>query len=139
MDPPVHVAAAGREPTIAGVDEVRVLLLDLPRMLREVVRNVLDAHPGVTVVAVRPFPVSVLDAVDEAGADLVVLGQGAQHDAGIRELLERRPRVPLVSISADGRQASVSGLRPYREPLGEVDGERLVETIRDAVAASAGW
>jgi DNA-binding NarL/FixJ family response regulator len=121
------------------VDDVRVLLLDLPRLLREIVRNVLDAQPGVTVVAVRPFPLSVPDAVDEERADLVVLGQGPRYADVARELLERRPRVPLVSISADGRQATISGLRPYREPLGEVGSERLAATIRDAVAAAAGW
>lgn len=123
----------------SGVDEMRVLLIDLPRMLREVVRNVLDAAPGVVVVALWSFPERLVDAVDEARAHVVMLGQGPREDAAARELLEQRPRVPLVSLSADGRQATVSGLRAFREPLGEVGPERLVATIRDAVTAAAVW
>jgi len=121
------------------MDEVRVLLIDLPRMLREVVKNILDAHPGVTVAAVHPDPVSIVKVVDDARADLVVLGQGPELAAAGRTLLEQRPRVQLVALSDDARRATVSGLRHYRQPLGEVGPDRLVETIREAVAAAAVW
>jgi DNA-binding NarL/FixJ family response regulator len=124
------------------VDEVRVLLVDLPRMLREIVRNVLDAHAGVTVVdhaSVQPRPTSLVEAVDRARADVVITGKPDQRAAVTRTLLEQRPRVQLIAVSEDGRHTTVSGLRPYREPLGEVEPDQLVEAIRGVAAAAARW
>jgi DNA-binding NarL/FixJ family response regulator len=122
------------------VDDVRILLVDMPRMLREIIQNVVDAHPGVTVAGVHPQAVPLVAAVDAVRADVVIFGQDSPGlvEAG-RELIEQRPRVQLMAVSDDGRRATLSGLRPYREPLGEVEPSRLVEAIRGMAATAAVW
>lgn len=121
------------------MDDVRVLLIDLPRMLREIVKSVLDARPGVVLAAVDPDPASIVASVDDAQADIVILGQHPELLATAWALLEQRPRVQLIALSDDARRATVRGLRPYQEQVGGLDPDRLVDTIRDAVAAAAVW
>jgi DNA-binding NarL/FixJ family response regulator len=120
------------------MNEIRILLVDMPRMLREILQNTLDSQPGMTVVRVHPTPVPLVEAVDQGRAQLVVFGQESPTlTPGCRELLEQRPRVHVMAVSGDGRRTTLYGLRPYREPLGEVEPEQLVEAIRGMVAAAA--
>jgi hypothetical protein len=56
-----------------------------------------------------------------------------------REVLEQRPRVHVMAVSGDGRHITLYGLRPYREPLGEVEPDQLVQAIRGMVATGRAW
>lgn len=122
------------------MDEIRIVLIDMPRMLREIINKVLDSHPGMTVAGVYPPSVPLVEAVDRARAAVVIFGQATPGLAGAsRDLLEQRPRVQLMAVSDDGRRTTLSGLRPYREPLGDIDPDQLVEAIRTMVTTSEAW
>lgn len=122
------------------MEEIRVLLTDLPRMPREILLNLLAAQPAMVVEVADEPQAPLVSAVDRARAQVVILGQDAPAmTSRCRDLLEQRPRVQVMTVSIDGRQISLYGLRPYREPLGEVEPEKLVDAIRGLVVASRAW
>lgn len=122
------------------MDEIRILLVDMPRLLREIVRNVIDSQPGMTVAGVHVRLVPLAGAVDRARAHVVIFGQeSSELTHGCRELLEQRPRVQVMAVSGDGRRTTLYGLRPYREPLGEVGPDQLAAAIRGMAASAGAW
>jgi DNA-binding NarL/FixJ family response regulator len=117
------------------VDEIRLLLIDMSPMLREIMRGIVAGRSGITVAAEYPKVGSLLDVVDEHQADVVLFGDDSPGlSSECRELLETRPRVKLMLVSAEGRRTTLHELRPYREPLGEVSPDELVDVIRSSAA-----
>lgn len=108
---------------------VRILLIDMPTMLRDIVAGTLEAEPDMTVIG----NLSRVGADDlrKSDAQVLIFAAGAGL-AGLELVRERRDRVALA-ISADGRQSMLYELRPCESELGELSSARLVETIRDAV------
>jgi DNA-binding NarL/FixJ family response regulator len=105
------------------VDPIRVLIADMPGVLRGVVRHSLESHDDLLVVEELTTPEPLADAVARTGAQVVVI------DAGHPEARGRWPAVVLLALAADGREA-------WRvEPLGELSPERLVAAVRSAVTA----
>ena len=124
----------------ALVEEIRVLLTDLPRMLREILRSLLAAQPEMSVAVADEPSTPLVTAVDQARARVVILGQEAPAmTSRCRELLEQRPRVQVLAVSVDGRRTTLYGLRPYRKPLGEVEPDKIVDAVRGLVVMSRAW
>ncbi|GGL04311.1 hypothetical protein [Streptomyces flaveus] len=119
--------------------DIRVVLIDMPQLLRQILQDVIDASPGMTVVRAHPRRVPLVEAVDRDAAQVVVFGQESlQLAPECRELLEQRPRVQVLAVSRDGVRTTLYGLRPHRELLGELEPEQLADAIR-GVAARAEW
>jgi hypothetical protein len=54
------------------------------------------------------------ELVIDTGADAVILGSEAlELLAKCQELLNERPRLRVLTVSADGREAHLYGFRPY--------------------------
>ena len=111
------------------MEPIRVLLIDMTLMLREITREVLAVQPDIAVVGELPGDVPLLAAVDDRRAEVLVIGseRPAVPDAW-HALLEARPTVALLALASDGRQAVL-----YR-PLGELPPMGLVEAVRYARA-----
>jgi hypothetical protein len=104
---------------------IHVVVLDLPRMLSEVVTSILSTAPDIQV--------STGLAGDRPPPDVVVVGGevGALPDrAG--ELLHEFPRVRVLTVGADGRETMFYELRPHRVALGELSPDSLLEAVRTA-------
>jgi len=101
---------------------VRVVLAGVPRLLRDVVRAVLAAEPGVAVVGDG-------DALGDEPADVVVLAAGAGGaDDIIAAALRRREAVRLVIVSADGSRAY------HCTPCGDLSPAVLRDAVRGPAA-----
>lgn len=105
------------------MDPIRVLIADMPGVLRGVVRHSLETHDDLVVVEELTSPAPLADAVARSGAQVVVV------DAGHPEARGDWPDVALLALTADGREA-------WRvEPLGELSPEALAAAVRSAVTA----
>jgi hypothetical protein len=83
-------------------------------MLSGIVTELVSAEPDLAIVA-------------EVGeADVAV----TQLEGGVGDLLRDRPRLRVIALSADGREASSFELRPHETKLGEVSPAALLEAIR---------
>jgi len=113
----------------------RIVLVNLPRMLREIIEDVVAAAPDLDVVETVERPTGLIAVVDGAKADFLIAGDDALEDVGV--LLRERPRLKVLAVAGDGRQTFLYELRPQEVSLGEVSPQNLLEAIRAAIRADA--
>jgi hypothetical protein len=110
---------------------MRVLLLEMPRLLRELLEHAIHQDTACELMKAS-------DATATSGApmspDMVVLGLTADEDATlVPALLARWPRAQVVTVTQPGDVAALYELRRHRRPLGEVSPREIVQALRDAV------
>jgi hypothetical protein len=116
---------------------IGVLLVSEHRsMLSDIVRRVLAGVPEVTVVDELVGDAQVVRAVERTDADAVIwfLEPGASGDCAVA-LLNRHPRVRVITVEGDGQRGFVWEMRPNREPLGELAPQVLIAALRRPVRA----
>lgn len=109
---------------------MRIVLIDMSPLLREIVRETLGREPGFDVVAEHEGGVDVREAVQAGDADFVVLGADATASAVTRALVVEGARLRALEVHADGLESVLYELRPHRVSLGEISPEMLLTTIR---------
>jgi chemotaxis response regulator CheB len=105
---------------------IRVLLVNMPRLLREIVREVIATEPDLQVVDELTGGYLELAAVlDSVVADVVILGTESRESGDLLlPLLQIRPALRFVIIAEDGRAGFVC------TPSGELSPARLLEAVR---------
>ena len=81
---------------------VRVLIVDDSRVVREVLRDLLDSHPGIDVVGVAEDPFEARDLIKKLNPDLITLDVEMPRMDGItflRNLMRLRP-MPVLMLSS---------------------------------------
>ena len=100
---------------------VRVAVVDLPQMLSEIVKNILEEAADVALV--KPS--------EREDADVVILpAEGEDLPAAGLMQLARRPKAKVLTITGQGSTAYLYELRPHRTALGEVSADTLLAAIR---------
>jgi DNA-binding NarL/FixJ family response regulator len=116
-----------------GVLSIGILLVEMPRMLHDVVRNIIDAEPDLSVVAERVAVGAVADCVERERPDVVVLlAKSGSPPEMCEELLSRFPELAVVALENGGLRGSIYMLRPTRFRVAEISRTELVTAIRRA-------
>jgi DNA-binding NarL/FixJ family response regulator len=111
------------------VGTLRILVVGLPRLVREMIERSLAAQPDMEVLGGR----------DSDSPDFVVCGLDFPWlPDQYRELLEEQPRARVLGIEAAGGHAYLYELRPQRVAIGEVSPDDIVAAIRTTAAGAAG-
>ena len=113
---------------------VRVVLVDMSRLTRDLIRSMLEAQPGIEVVREVPDHALPLHEVIEASEAEVTIVADEAPDlvAECRAWLgQRRPR-RLIVVSADGREARLYGVRSYEASAEELSAEFVVDAVRNS-------
>jgi DNA-binding NarL/FixJ family response regulator len=108
----------------------RVVLCRLPRMLGDVVSELIGQRADVEVVAELTDEDDLLATVEASRADFVILGPATREAPAYVERLMRalaRPRVLVVS--ADAQQGVLYELEPRRTTLAELSTDTLLAAI----------
>ena len=116
------------------MERIRILISDVPGMLRDIIEEILAAQSDMTVVGAGSDGVGVVEAVERTRADLLIRGDG-HDDPEVEAVLEARPRLKVLSVEGDGRHSYLSELRPQVSPLGELSPQTLLDSIRAAYVA----
>lgn len=117
---------------------IRVLIVDMPRMLHEIVHRSVDECDDMLVVgSLHEHDEGVLvQQVEETEPEVVVIG--ADHPDVLAKrcpaLLENRAMTKLLAVADDGGETFLYELRPARTPLGELSPTALLAAIRSAAA-----
>lgn len=116
---------------------IRVLILDMPRMLHEIVHRSVDACEDMVVVgSVHDGDgASLADCVRATGPEVVVIGADHPDIAASRALAERSV-TKLLAVADDGGETFLYELRPSRTQLGELSTTALLAAIRSAAATT---
>jgi DNA-binding NarL/FixJ family response regulator len=111
---------------------VRILLVDMPRLVRDMVENAARSDPGVEVVGVLR-DADAIGAASAGDAEVIVVGvEQRELPAGCRALLdERAAGLRLLGIEAGDGGAYLYELRPRRSPLGELSPAEVVDAIKE--------
>jgi DNA-binding NarL/FixJ family response regulator len=127
----MHTARHLPEGAWPPLPDERVLIVDLPRVLRDIIRRCFDAERGIELVGETVGDVDLPELVHATRADVVVMGlEEARLPAMGERLLAEHPGVRLLGVAADGRESVLYELRQHRRSLGEVSPSALVTAVR---------
>jgi len=112
------------------LESTRIVLVDMPPLLREIVRETLAREPDLDVVAEYPAGVDVRRAVDESDAEFVIIGADATARASVASVVGAQRGTRAIEVQSDGEESVLYELRPHRVSLGEISPETLLMTIR---------
>jgi DNA-binding NarL/FixJ family response regulator len=114
---------------------VRILIGEMPQMLRDIVEDTVRLQPDMELVNWRGGR-DFATAVKRGQAEVVIVGgRGQEGPAAHERLLLEDPRLKVLVVSEDGRAAHLLELRQV--PIAEVSPQGLVDAIREAVAPHA--
>ena len=106
------------------MEPIDVVLIDVPRMLSDIVTNVVAPQPDLRLVertAGEPVP--------EADVAVACVDDG-ELPPRLAELLCGHPCMRVLALSEEGRHAFVYELRPFRNELTDVSPASLLAAIR---------
>jgi hypothetical protein len=114
-------------------DRLRVLVFDLPPLLRDLVQRALEADADVATTTAGPGELE--RAVGEARPDAIIMPvDGGHMRAECRRLLEERARIRLLGLGLGDGRSVLYELQPRCTALGEVVPGDLAPVIRRALA-----
>jgi DNA-binding NarL/FixJ family response regulator len=136
FDPSAHCRGAVGAQTLGQAvtdPSLRILVFDLPPLLRDLVQRALNGNEDITSVVAEASELERMVAETRPDVVIVPLGpEGLQAES--RRFLEERSRVRVLGIGLRDGRAALYELRPRRSDLGEVTPDELAETVRAAVA-----
>ena len=105
---------------------IRILLVDMPRLLQDVVTRILEPHADLEVVVpAGSGSRAVLDLVRGAAAEVVVTGvRGAALADLLAQLVQSRSPSRVLAVADDGQHALLC------TPLGDLSPDGLLAAIR---------
>jgi DNA-binding NarL/FixJ family response regulator len=111
--------------------QLRILLVDLPRMLRDLVLEIVNAQRDLSLVGEVSDESHLLTIAAELEFEVVIACvQSDMLPPACRDLLAVRPTLIFLAIESDGRQGYVHSLRPHTESLAELSPSTLLAAIR---------
>jgi DNA-binding NarL/FixJ family response regulator len=117
-----------------SLGEIRILLLGLHGLLDDVIRQLLDAAPELSVAAESTDLAELQALMARTGAEVVVCGLDEATTAAVSaRVLDPHARVKVIGIHDDGRRAVLWELRPGRREIGDLSVPVLVEAIKPEV------
>jgi hypothetical protein len=111
---------------------IRVVLVDLPQLNRDLIARILDDEPGVHLVCdVVEAGVPIRRLIEETAADIVIIGTDAPALlTECHELLDERAPWRVLAVSGDGRNAHLYGVRPYAMAVDDFSLDSVLEIVR---------
>jgi DNA-binding NarL/FixJ family response regulator len=112
---------------------IRILLVEMPRMLQDVVGSILGVEPDLCIVAQGVAAAAVVERVEHERPDVVVLWvETGSPPAMCEDLLGRFPQLAVVALEDRGERGSIYVMRPMRFRVEEISRTELVTAIRRA-------
>jgi DNA-binding NarL/FixJ family response regulator len=113
------------------VAPIRVLLVDMPRLLRDLVSEAIDAAPGMEVVGAITDAGDLAAVVADTDADVVVFTSADEElPVAFRRALDAHARLRLLALDPDGRDMRAFALALRERRLGPGSPEAVVAAIR---------
>jgi chemotaxis response regulator CheB len=120
------------------VEGIRIVVIDMPRMLREIVKYAVASDDEVELVREYTERTDLAAAVERDRPHFVIVGSEAFGSEQVAAALSASPRLTVLALTADGRKLHLHELTPTRLEFGEISPGRLLEVIRMRAAADGG-
>jgi DNA-binding NarL/FixJ family response regulator len=109
---------------------VRVLLMNMPRLLFDMIKGTIVSCQTVQVVNETIIQGKILPAAVAAKADVVIVDDKDASTENCYQVLYRRPQLRILMISRDGRRGLLYELRPRITAIEEISAENLIAALR---------
>ena len=116
----------------ATLEQTRVILVEMPRMLGEIVREVVSNEPDLEIVEADDGD-AALATIGASGACVVITRREDPVRERIGRWLGTGPQVRVLALSTDGRDGALYELQPQERLLGEISPPVLLAAIRDTL------
>lgn len=117
---------------------IRIVLGNIPRLLRDIVVDVIGSESDMRIVGEAGGAAGVEDLLRSARADVLVIDDAAVTVAGGKERLMRdHQRLKVLVLSDRGKAAEFHWLEPRTARYLDVSPDRLVSLIRMSFDGSA--
>ena len=104
---------------------MRVLVIDMPEILRGIIEDAIASEPDMQLVRPR------WRMAAGGEPDVVIVGTPRAEDVdGAEAMLARWPRSRVLMVATSGRHTVMYELRPSRTELGELSPADLVAAVR---------
>lgn len=114
------------------LSRARILVTDMPRMLRDIVQDAVRFQPDMELVECDDA-VDLLQTIKALAVSVAVVAEPGGDSPGPGELLLENPGLHVLVVTDDGRHAHMLELQ--RLPVVDVSPRGLVRAIRAAVGA----
>ncbi len=126
---------SGLGPTMRDWAKLKILLANRPKMLRELLRELIGGQGDMQVVGEALDPLEILYAVRKTEADVVVTTLPATGEPAITShLLAEYPDVLVLALAPDGGRAVLYRQVLLKEKLQSTNNSVLLSTLRQASA-----
>ena len=115
------------------MSRTRILLVELPRLLSGVLREITRQHAGLEIVG-ETASSTLLDAITAMTPNVVVIGTIARERAPpIESLRALHPALRVITLDQDGRGATVHQPKAAARTVTEVSPSTLLEMLRGSM------
>ena len=124
---------------VDAAEPIRVVLAEMPPLLRDIVYDTLRAAPDVVVVGEIGPGGALRPTLKQTAPDVVIVGTSEPGNFSLpRQILIDEPLARVLMLAIGGRSAVMYELQPHQTSLAVVSPETLIEAIR-ARAGRAAW
>ncbi|MET0458517.1 MAG: hypothetical protein ABW195_04680 [Ilumatobacteraceae bacterium] len=104
----------------------RVLLFDIPRLMSDLVRAVVDETPDIELVGEATDVAALTSAINDTGPDVLILSASEfELPATATDAFDNRPELKILVLTGDGEPSFLWELAPWRVSLGQLSPARL--------------
>jgi DNA-binding NarL/FixJ family response regulator len=115
------------------METTRVLLVEMPQMLRDIVKDIVGGEGDMEVVGELADQERVLATALDRRTDFLIVGlESGEMPEVFEDLVSLDPGVEVLAVARDGRQSFLYKLQPHLTELGELSPDLLLDTIRSA-------
>ena len=114
---------------------IKVLLASRPKMLSDVIKNLIDYQPDMVVVGEVIDPIELLLATRETMADVIIVTPLKSNGEPkiCRHLLLEHPQLRIVTLSANGETAFLYESNSDKKRIDEPSGQSILSAIRKSL------
>ena len=113
------------------MEHTRVLLLEIPTMLADVLKGIVRADDQIEIVGELTDASDLIEVSRRVNADLVIVSlRNGELPEACRALLAARPGMRVLGLAGQGSHGFLWELRPHRMTLGEISPSTLLPAIR---------
>lgn len=126
--------------TTPSGEPLRILLVGMPRILREIIREIIASEKDMEIVGERTDIVALPAETDRTRARFVIgAANGPDAVAEYHRLLYERPHLQVLLVENNGRRGVLHELRPHAVPISAMDSVAPTELIEAIRSATESW
>ena len=120
--------------------KIKIILASRPKMISDVIRNIIEHQLDMTIVGEVIDPISLLYAIRETSVDVVIMTpiKANGEPKMCSHLLAEHPSIIIVALAANGETAYLYKLGAPRLCIEDPSGQSIIIAIREALLAIAG-